>query len=323
MSTWAPDHHPTDGRRKIRVINGILNVDKPTGMTSMDMVRRIKRVSRQKRVGHGGTLDPIASGVIPVCLGQATRMMEYLISSTKDYRATIELGIETDTYDTEGQVTVQKDSSLVSLQDVEQALASFKGNIEQVPPMYSALKRRGKRLYELARVGIEVEREPRKVVVSSIRIRDWTPPSLTVDVTCGRGFYMRSLAHDLGQAIGCGGHLKTLVRRRTGPFEISGALSLEDVERIFCTDSWEGFVHAPDVVVRDMRAAIVGERLAEMIKNGRQISPSIRIPPLHPDEQCRVYTTNGRFIAIISFNASSGQWNSERVFTQLQEKHEQ
>ena len=296
-------------------MDGILNVHKPSGMTTMDVVRRIKRASRQKRVGHGGTLDPLATGVVPICMGQATRMMEYLIDGTKEYGASVELGVETDTYDALGEVTSRTDPSPVALQDVERALESFKGDIQQVPPMYSALKRQGKRLYDLARAGIEVERKPRKVQVLSIRVTGWSPPVVTLEVTCGRGFYMRSLAYDLGQALGCGGHLKTLVRLRSGPFKLSDAVGLDEVEQKFAEGTWQESLYAPDVVVGHLRAAVVGRRLEEMIRHGRRVPTSLRIPYSRPNEQCRIYGVDGAFFAILSFNASLGQWQPDRVLT--------
>ena len=295
-------------------VSGILNIDKPDGATSMDVVRRIKRASNVKRVGHGGTLDPVATGVIPICLGQATRMMEYLVDGTKEYRCTIELGVETDTYDSLGTVTAREDAATVSRQAVEDSLASFLGVIDQVPPMFSALKKGGKRLYDLARSGIEVEREPRSVEVHDIRLVDWAPPAATVEVTCGRGFYMRSLAHDLGERLGCGGHLSSLTRLRSGPFRLEDAISVEEAESRFEDGGWRECVHAPDVVVGKMRAAVVGRQVEDRLRHGRPLSDSLRMPHLGPDEQCRVYSTDGRFLAIISFDASAGDWRPERVF---------
>ena len=205
----------TRNTEKAPAINGILNIDKPKDLTSMDVVRRIKRASKQKRVGHGGTLDPIATGVIPICMGQATRMMEYVVDGSKEYRGTVEMGVETDTYDAMGEAVRRADTSGVTAYRIEGALDSFEGEVMQVPPMYSALKIKGKRLYNLARAGIEVEREARPVKVHDVKLLDYTPPHAVVEVSCGRGFYMRSLAHDLGQALGCGGHLKELVRLRS------------------------------------------------------------------------------------------------------------
>ena len=296
-------------------VDGILNIDKPYGITTMDVVRGIKRTSGLRRVGHGGTLDPIATGVVPVCMGQATRVMEYLVAGTKDYRTEIELGINTDTYDAVGKVTGRQDPSNVVLEDIERALRPFKGVVHQVPPMYSALKRQGKRLYELARAGIEVEREPRRVEVHSMALLDWSPPMVTLEVSCGRGFYMRSLANDLGAALGCGAHLKSLVRLRSGPFRISDAIPLADAEERIQNGVWHEKVYAPDVVLQDMRAAVVGQRLADSIKHGRAIPAGLLSPVSHADERCRVYGADGRLLAILRFDASPGQWRPDKVFS--------
>jgi tRNA pseudouridine55 synthase len=296
-------------------LDGIINIDKPYGMTSMEVVRRLKRASGQKHVGHGGTLDPVATGVVPVCFGQATRMMEYLIDGTKEYRAVIELGAATDTYDALGEVTSRADPSRVRREDVTAALESFIGVIEQVPPMYSALKRQGRPLYELARAGIEVEREPRKVEVLRAELQEWSPPLATIEVSCGRGFYMRSLAHDLGQALGCGAHLKALTRLRSGPFKLSDAVPLEDAERSFADSTWQEFLHAPDVALYNLRAAIVSKRLEDMIRQGRPLPPALRVPFSRPNEQCRAYSLDGRFLAVLTFDAAAGQWRADKVFS--------
>ena len=318
---------PHDQRRRTSArlpqIDGMLNVDKPAGITSMDVLRRIKRASGQKRVGHGGTLDPFATGVIPVCFGQATRMMEYLIDGTRVYRAKIELGVETDTYDSEGTVTRRADASGIARRDLEAAVDNFKGNIEQVPPMYSALKRNGKRLYELARAGIEVEREPRKVEVSDIDFKDWSPPVLDLEVHCGRGFYVRSLAYDLGRLLGCGGHLKSLIRLRSGPFDISDALTLDQAEQCFEDGSWRDRMHPPDMAVDSLRALIVGRQAEENIGHGRPLPASMRMPESRSNERCRVYSLDGRFLAMMSFNSSTREWQSNRVFNLSYQSGEQ
>ncbi len=295
-------------------IDGILNVDKPLDITSMDVVRRIKRASGIKGVGHGGTLDPAATGVVPICFGQATRIMEYLVDGTKDYRAVVEFGTATDTYDAVGQVIEEQDPGHLTSDDVEQATEAFRGVTQQVPPMYSALKRGGKRLYELARAGIEVEREPRRVEVYDIRLLEWSSPLATVEVSCGRGFYMRSCAYDLGRALGCGGHLKSLVRLRSGPFEIADALSLADAEERFTDGTWEEAMYPLDVVLYNRRSVIVGKRLADDISHGTALAPGFRVPKSRPDERCRVYGVDGRFLAVLKFDASTGQWRPEKVF---------
>lgn len=295
--------------------DGILNIDKPYGITSMDIVRRIKRASGQKRVGHGGTLDPVATGVVTICFGQATRMMEHLVDGKKEYRTEIELGVSTDTYDSLGQVVEMQDASCVTLDDVNRVLETFNGPIKQVPPMYSALKRQGKRLYELARAGIEVEREPRDVEVHWIKMLDWSPPIITVEVGCGRGFYMRSFAHDMGQALGCGGHLKSLVRLRSGVFNISNAVSLAEMEERFADDTWEDSLYAPDVALYNMRAAIVSKQLENIINHGQPLPPSARIPHSQGEDQCRVYGVDGKFIAILKFDKLYKQWQPDKVFS--------
>ncbi len=295
--------------------DGILNIDKPYGITSMDIVRRIKRASGQKRVGHGGTLDPVATGVVTICFGQATRMMEHLVDGKKEYRTEIELGVVTDTYDSLGQVVEKQDASCVTLDDVNRVLETFNGPIKQVPPMYSALKKQGKRLYELARAGIEVEREPRDVEVHWIKMLDWSPPIITVEVGCGRGFYMRSFAHDVGQALGCGGHLKSLVRLRSGFFNISNAVSLAEMEERFADDTWEDSLYAPDVALYNMRAAIVSRQLENIINHGQPLPPNVRIPHSQGEDQCRVYGVDGKFIAILKFDTLSKQWQPDKVFS--------
>lgn len=295
-------------------IDGILNIDKPYGVTSMDVVRRIKRASGQRRVGHGGTLDPVATGVLPICLGQATRMMEDLINGVKAYRAEVELGVATDTYDALGEVRARADASGVSVRDVEGALRDFVGDIRQAPPMYSALKRDGKRLYELARAGVEVEREARLVAVHAIDLQDWAPPIATIEVRCGRGFYMRSLAHDLGQTLGCGGHLKALARLRCGGFSVSDAVSIEEMEERFADGSWRDALHAPDVALSGLRAVIVGKRNADVIRNGGAIEGVAGDTPPIDGERGRAYSVDGRFLATLAYDGGGRQWRPEKVF---------
>ena len=186
-------------------VDGLLNVNKSAGIYTMDLVRRVKKVTRQKRVGHAGTLDPLATGVVPICFGRATRMVEYLVDDIRAYRTTLEFGVETDTYDADGLVVNKRSNFSVSLED---AFKDFVGIVDQVPPMYSAIKIEGKRLYELARSGIKVKRKSRKVQVNDINVVDWSPPFCTLEISCGRGFYVRSLVHDLGQMLGCGAHVK-------------------------------------------------------------------------------------------------------------------
>ena len=296
-------------------MHGILNIDKPYGITSMEVVRRVKRASGQKRVGHAGTLDPIATGVIPVCIGQATRVTQYLNDGRKEYEAQIELGVTTDTYDAMGEVLARCDPGDLSESDILTELKSFEGSIEQVPPMYSALKKDGKRLYELARAGIEVEREPRQVQVYGITLLELQGHVARVLVSCGKGFYMRSLAFDLGQALGCGGHLKSLIRTKSGPFKVEEAISLEDAEDAFSSSDWPDILNPPDVVLSSMRATIVGSKIEDMVRNGRALPQGLRIPNGRANEKCRAYSVDGRFIAILTFDATLASWRPEKVFS--------
>ena len=296
-------------------MHGILNIDKPYGITSMEVVRRVKRASGQKRVGHAGTLDPIATGVIPVCIGQATRVTQYLNDGRKEYEAQIELGVTTDTYDAMGEVLARCDPGDLSESDILTELKSFEGSIEQVPPMYSALKRDGKRLYELARAGIEVEREPRQVQVYGITLLELQGHVARVLVSCGKGFYMRSLAFDLGQALGCGGHLKSLIRTKSGPFKVEEAISLEEAEDSLENSDWQGILNPPDVVLSSMRATIVGSKIEDMVRNGRALPQGLRIPNGRANEKCRAYSVDGRFIAILTFDATLASWRPEKVFS--------
>ncbi|NDJ61826.1 MAG: tRNA pseudouridine(55) synthase TruB, partial [Chloroflexi bacterium] len=197
---------------------GFLNIDKPLGWTSHDVVAKLRRGLQIKKIGHAGTLDPLATGVLVICLGAATRLSEYVMDTTKRYRAVVHLGVTTDTYDAEGEITAQRPSDHLSEADVRDALGAFVGALEQVPPMYSAIKQGGRKLYDLARAGEVVERPPRPVHIHALEVVAWQPPQVTLDVTCSPGTYIRSLAYDLGAALGVGAHLAGLMRTASGSF---------------------------------------------------------------------------------------------------------
>ena len=280
----------------------------------MDVVRLAKRLTKQRHVGHGGTLDPDASGVLPLCFGQATRTMEFLINSVKVYRAQLTLGVSTDTYDHQGQVTEERDASGVTLEQVRQALEAFRGAIDQVPPMFSALKQGGRRLYELARAGKVVPRDPRRVQVFRLDILNWDLPYLEMEIECGRGVYIRSLAHDLGQALGCGAYLSQLVRKRTGPFFLEGALSLDQAAETFESGEWVSLLHAPDIVLLHLRAAVVGPEAEARLRNGQTIAlRTARFAPVQ-HEGCRAYSIDGHFVALLRFQGPPNLWRPDMVF---------
>jgi len=207
-------------------MNGFLVVDKPAGMTSHDVVNAVRRIAETRRVGHTGTLDPLATGVLVLALGAATRLVQFIDNNDKTYRATLRLGETTTTYDADGE-TVESCPVTVSHAEVEAALASFRGAIAQVPPMYSAIKVKGQKLYKLARQGKEIERAPRSVTLHRLDVLDWALPDVTIEVVCSAGTYVRSLAHDLGQQLGCGAHLIALTRTAAGEFRLADAYTLE------------------------------------------------------------------------------------------------
>lgn len=209
----------------------VIVVDKPPGMSSHGVVARIRRSSGVSKVGHAGTLDPAATGVLVVLLGRATRLAHFLLAADKEYRGRLVLGAATDTQDSEGSVIAREDYSRVTRPDVEAALSSFEGAIEQVPPMASAVKHNGRPLYVLARKGIVVDRHPRRVTVGRFRLLEFDPPDVCFEVACSKGTYVRTLAADVGASLGCGAHLGELTRTRVGPFSITDACALEDVER--------------------------------------------------------------------------------------------
>jgi len=216
--------------KKGRDISGLIILDKPLNISSNHAVQRIKRLFGAKKVGHTGSLDPLASGVLPICLGHATKVSQYLLASDKSYQFTMQLGQTTTTGDVEGEVVVERPVPALDQEELSTLLESFCGTIQQIPPMYSALKHNGQRLYALARAGQVVERPPREVVIKSLTLMSQTETSLTLEVCCTKGTYVRTLAEDLGEKIGCGAHVTFLRRIKTGPFELNNSLTLEQLE---------------------------------------------------------------------------------------------
>lgn len=227
---------------------GFLNIDKPTGMTSHDVVARLRRGLKLKKVGHAGTLDPMATGVLIVCLGAATRLSEYVMGHRKRYRAVVHVGVETDTYDAEGEITRQVDASGLTPEQVEACLPQFVGDLQQIPPAYSAIKQSGRKLYELARAGQTVELQPRPVSIHAIEMVDWTLPTFTLEVECSAGTYIRSLAFDLGRALGIGAHLAGLVRLSSGAFKQSDAVTLD---QMLASPDWVKYLVDPQQALAD------------------------------------------------------------------------
>jgi tRNA pseudouridine55 synthase len=299
-------------------LSGILNIDKPPGMTSHDVVGAVRRIAGQRKVGHAGTLDPMATGVLLVCLGQATRVTEYLMEGHKRYRATIVLGTTTDTYDAEGEVLSDGGRTDWREHEIRAALDRFVGSGWQVPPMYSAIKREGKPLYKLARQGKVVQRKPRPVEISEIVLLDWTPPSLIVEIACSPGTYVRSLAHDMGQQLGSGAYLGCLVRLRSGRFSLEEAVSLERVEEAFEHGEESRYLLPIDEALLDQPAIVVGSGDAQRLVQGQSISGEVPANGERERESLRrVYSFDGDFLAIAAYDPATGLWKPHKVFAQV------
>ncbi|MBT3941644.1 MAG: tRNA pseudouridine(55) synthase TruB [Chloroflexi bacterium] len=305
MTSSTGDEAPTGGNtpRKVRppqINGGFLNVDKPAGMTSMDVIRIIRRLTGQKRVGHGGTLDPDATGVLPICIGRASRFIERFVQGRKVYEATATFGSSTDTYDASGRVTAESDASGITLEAIETALPQFIGEIQQVPPMYSAIKVNGERLYKLAREGKEIEREARDVVVHGIKLISWNSPTLKLRIECGGGFYVRSLIHDMGLTLDNAAHMVSLVRSQVGRFTLDSAVTLEQLEEATEAGGWEQLLYPIDTALMDVPAVVVDPAQEEAIGYGKPVQINTDVENVH--QEVRAYNREGELIALMSFD---------------------
>jgi tRNA pseudouridine55 synthase len=280
-------------------------------MTSFRVVALVKRLTGERHAGHAGTLDPDAIGVLPVCLGKATRVVEFLMDTTKTYRAGIELGKATDTFDASGKIVYQGDASNIDIHKLEQALETFSGDINQTPPMYSALKHQGQPLYQLARAGINIERKSRAVKIYRLELVDWQSPLVTLEIECSKGTYIRSLANDLGEVLGCGAYLKSLIRTCYGIFDIKQAISLERLEE---KGDWQQYLHPIDSVLQDMNAITVDEEGEAAIKTGSPLNKSDNDNNYINQKYRRAYNKDGQFLAIMTHDKDSGLWRPKKVF---------
>ncbi|MDD3762145.1 MAG: tRNA pseudouridine(55) synthase TruB [Nevskiales bacterium] len=255
-------------RRPRRPVTGILLLDKPLGLSSNQALQQVKRLYQAEKAGHTGSLDPLATGMLPICLGEATKLSGVLLDSDKNYQARIRLGERTDTGDAEGEV-IQRCDAPIDRSRLERTLAAFRGTIKQVPPMYSALKHKGERLYALARQGQEVERSPREVNIAQLELTDWAPPELSVSVTCSKGTYIRTLAEDIAAACGQCAHLRALRRTAVAPFVDAAMVSIEQVEAAaaegfealdaLLLSPAEGLRHWPQLRIDPERAAFLAQ----------------------------------------------------------------
>lgn len=281
-------------------MNGILNILKPTGMTSHDVVSRVRRMANMKKVGHTGTLDPNAAGVLPICLGRATKIAELILSKEKTYIAELTLGIQTDTYDSFGKIIEKKDPTHIKEEDIYSAFKKFEGEITQIPPIYSAIRVDGKRLYELARSGeTDIEIKSRNVIVKDIKIKSIDKEKVLFEVTVSKGTYIRSLCKDIGDELGVGGYMSFLLRTKSGNFDIENVYTLEELEEIAEKGELQDALLGIDHPLVDYKEIEVKQSAYKAFSNGNTIyQKGLIINQKYYDEQLVKVYINHKFCAI-------------------------
>jgi tRNA pseudouridine55 synthase len=291
------------------VVSGVLVVDKPVGMTSHDVVQVIRQGTGIRRAGHTGTLDPRASGVLVVLIGPAVRLSEYVSASDKRYQATIRLGSSTDTYDSEGQITGETSAEGITEEQFEETLTQYVGDIDQVPPPYSAVKVKGKKAYELARKGEQVDLDARQIRVYNLEMLEWAPPDVVVDVYCSSGTYVRSLANDLGEALGVGAHLVGLRRTMSGRFSLRDAVSLRRLKDAFVAGDWYQFLIPAAEALSDWPMVELSSEDVEKVRHGHRIDAEEGA-----QGWVRGLTEQGDLVALME--EIDGEWQPRKVFFQ-------
>lgn len=293
------------------VVSGVLVVDKPIGLTSHDVVQIIRRGTGIRRAGHTGTLDPRASGVLVILIGPAVRLSEYVSASDKRYQATIQLGSSTDTFDSEGRITETASEVNISEEQFNDILQQFVGEIEQVPPPYSAVKVKGRKAYEMAREGEEVDLEPRMINVYSLEVLEWDPPEAVIDVYCSSGTYVRSLANDLGAALGTGAHLVGLRRTKSGRFTLRDAVPMRRLQEAFVAGNWYRYLIPAAEALADWRMVELDADQVELIRHGHRI-------PAEPDQKgwARGVSQQGDLVALLEVDEETSEWQPRKVFFQ-------
>jgi tRNA pseudouridine55 synthase len=294
-------------------ISGVLVVDKPVGMTSHDVVQVIRNGTGLRRAGHTGTLDPRASGVLVVLVGPAVRLSEFVSASDKRYQAIIRLGSSTDTYDADGKITASAQSVNVTEEQFEKVLATFVGEIEQTPPPYSAVKVQGRKAYEMAREGEEVELAPRKITVHHLEVLEWAPPEVVIDVHCSSGTYVRSLANDLGATLGCGAYLVGLRRTKSGRFSLREATPLRKLQEAFHAGDWYQYLIPAAEALAEWPAVELGPDDVENVRHGHRVKAG---PDAKPGS-VRGVSTQGELVALMELvTGETGdlEWQPKKVF---------
>jgi tRNA pseudouridine55 synthase len=309
-------------------MDGVLLVNKPAGCTSHDVCQRVKRKLKAAKVGHTGTLDPMATGVLPLCINGATRLVQFLMFGEKEYAGRMRLGMETDTQDIEGAVLSTCGNALPDRQALENACSAFRGDILQTPPMFSAIKRDGIPLYRLAREGKTVEREPRRVSVSRFDVLGYEPPDVSFRVVCSHGTYMRTLCHDIGAMLGCGGVLSGLERIRTGGFHVRDALTCDALEKLAAEDIFRHHLIALGDALQGLPEVVVDDSMAAMLRNGRSITACevrhFSVPAVSDGQLLKIRLTGGGLVGVVQTLApydpaavcGSGApaWKTVRIF---------
>lgn len=288
-------------------MNGIIIIDKPMGRTSHDMVYVMRKLTGIKKVGHTGTLDPMATGVLPVCIGNATKVADMLTLSDKRYIAELVLGRTTDTQDADGKVLTECEVNCTE-EEIRAAVMSFVGEFEQVPPMYSAIKQNGKKLYELARQGIEVERKSRRITIHSIDILKIDGNHVTIDVSCSKGTYIRTLCEDIGKKLGVGAYMNTLRRTKTGPFSIEESYTVEDVEKLKENGQLESVMIPVDRMFEEYPKITLNSKQVKSVTNGMAMTYRGGAE----GQTYRVYDENGKFLCISKI--TDGRLKLEKSF---------
>ncbi len=305
-------------RNRGRSVSGIFLLDKPVGLSSNKALQRVRSIFDANKAGHTGSLDPLATGILPICLGEATKFSQFLLASDKHYRSTFTLGVVTDTGDCDGSEVDRIDASGITRADVELAMVKFRGEIEQIPSMYSALKYRGQPLYKLARQGLVVEREPRTVTVFRYEIIDFRPgveAQLDVQVHVSKGTYVRSLAEDLGRVLGCGGHVSALRRHRAGPFDESQIMTLDELEeqsRCVGQQGLDDLLKPMDIAVGDRMAVELSSVVAGYFMLGQPVMSNQAFRNGQEGDIVRVFRDDGAFLGIGEIN-QDGQVAPKRL----------
>lgn len=300
-------------------MDGIINVYKEKGYTSHDVVARLRGILRQKKIGHTGTLDPEAVGVLPVCLGRATKVCELLTNKSKTYRARVKLGVVTDTQDMTGRILEQNPVD-VTEEEIRRAVSEFTGELWQTPPMYSAVKVNGRRLYELARQGVEIERKKRKITVFSFEVTGYlaTENEFTVEVTCSKGTYIRTLCHDIGRRLGCGAAMISLIRTQVDAFCIEQALTLEEIEKRERSGTLVEAVMPIDRLFLSYPEVIVTASGIRYLQNGNAIRRNVchSRAEIKAGEKVRMYDEEHRFYAVYQYDERSRSFINVKMFYQ-------